>query len=95
MVPFKLNWGMTVHSSQGQSAPGKLMLDLADKEFECGVSYVGVTRVKSLENLAFVKTRPFKPRWSSIFTMKLFKMRLEQDEKEKESNDKYFPKTNE
>ena len=62
------------------------------KEFECGVSYVGVTRVKSLENLAFVKTCPFKPRWSSIFTMNLFKMRLEQDKKEKESNDKYFPK---
>ena len=92
MVPFKLNWGMTVHSSQGQSAPGKLILDLADKEFECGVSYVGVTRVKSLENLAFVKTRAFKPRWTSIFNMKIFKMRQEQDKKERESNDKYFPK---
>jgi hypothetical protein len=63
--------------------------------FECGVSYVGVTRVKSLENLSFVKVRAFKPRWTSIFKMKIFEMRLEHDKKEKESNDKYFPKKNE
>ena len=95
MVPFKLNWGMTVHATQGESAPGKVMLNLANKEFECGISYVGVTRVKSLDNLSFTKVRAFKDRWAPIFEMKIFEMRLQHDIKEKASNDKYFPKKNE
>ena len=90
-IPIKLNWGMTIHAFQGISAPGKLMLNLSNQEFACGSSYVGVTRTTSLENLAFVKVHPFK-RWTSIFKNPIFKMRLEQDKKEQESNDRYFPK---
>ena len=82
---------MTIHAFQGISAPGKLMLNLSNQEFACGSSYVGVTRTTSLENLAFVKVYPFK-RWTSIFKNPIFKMRLEQDKKEQESNDRYFPK---
>ena len=81
---------MTIHAFQGISAPGKLMLNLSNHEFACGSSYVGVTRTTSLENLAFVKVHPFK-RWTSIFKNPIFKMRLEQDKKEQESNDRYFP----
>merc|ERR1711894_726738 len=82
--------GMTVHATQGESATGKVMLNLANKEFECGISYVGVTRVKSLENLSFTKVPAFKDRWAPIFEMKIFEMRLQHDIKEKASNDKYF-----
>ena len=58
-VPLILAWALTIHKSQGAT------LDLAEIDvghgvFECGQTYVALSRVKSLEGLYLKSFNPFK-----------------------------------
>lgn len=58
-VPLILAWALTIHKSQGAT------LDLAEIDvghgvFECGQTYVALSRVKSLDGLYLKSFNPFK-----------------------------------
>jgi ATP-dependent exoDNAse (exonuclease V) alpha subunit len=50
--PLRLAYGITVHKSQGLTL-SKAVMNLATKEHALGLSYVAVSRVKSLQGLLF------------------------------------------
>ena len=50
--PLRLAYGITVHKSQGLTL-SKAVLNLATKEHALGLSYVAVSRVKTLQGLLF------------------------------------------
>jgi hypothetical protein len=51
-VPICLAWAITVHKSQGLTLP-KAKIDLGSKEFAAGLSFVAVSRVRSLNDIYF------------------------------------------
>ena len=51
-VPICLAWAITVHKSQGLTLP-KAKIDLGSKEFAAGLSFVAVSRVRSLSDIYF------------------------------------------
>ena len=48
-LPLKLAWGLTIHKSQGLTLP-KAVIDLGKSEITPGISYVAISRVKSLSS---------------------------------------------
>ena len=50
MVPLILSWAMTIHKSQGASLD-IAEIDIGSDIFECGQTYVALSRVISLEGL--------------------------------------------
>jgi hypothetical protein len=47
-----LAWGITIHKSQGLTLE-KVVVELGDKDFSAGLSFVAISRVKTLRGLAF------------------------------------------
>jgi ATP-dependent exoDNAse (exonuclease V) alpha subunit len=45
-------WGITIHKSQGLTLE-KVAVELGDKDFPGGLSFVAISRVKTLKGLAF------------------------------------------
>jgi ATP-dependent exoDNAse (exonuclease V) alpha subunit len=45
-------WGITIHKSQGLTLE-KVVVELGDKDFSAGLSFVVISRVKTLKGLAF------------------------------------------
>ncbi|KAK3932375.1 ATP-dependent DNA helicase [Frankliniella fusca] len=54
-VPLSLSWACTVHKSQSLTLK-KCQLDLGEVDFEIGLTYVGLSRVKDLKS--FILLRP-------------------------------------
>lgn len=50
--PLILAHACTIHKAQGLTID-KMILDIGQKDFACGLSYVGITRVRCLEDLLF------------------------------------------
>ena len=50
--PLLLAYSMTIHRSQGVTMQ-RAMLNIGEREFACGLTYTGVSRVRSLTDLAF------------------------------------------
>ena len=52
--PLKLAWGVTIHKSQGKTFES-VALDLGDRAFAAGQTYVGLSRCVSLEGLSLAR----------------------------------------
>ncbi|HNW45675.1 MAG TPA: AAA family ATPase [Elusimicrobiales bacterium] len=52
--PLKLAWGVTIHKSQGKTFE-RVTLDLGDRAFAAGQTYVGLSRCVSLEGLSLAR----------------------------------------
>lgn len=51
-IPVCLAWAITVHKSQGLTLP-KAKINLGNREFAAGLSFVAISRVRALEDLLF------------------------------------------
>ena len=58
-IPLILCWAATLHKVQGLSLDSAV-LDLGEKVFEAGMSYVALSRVRTLNGIALVKFEPFR-----------------------------------
>jgi ATP-dependent exoDNAse (exonuclease V) alpha subunit len=47
-----MGWGITIHKSQGLTLE-KVVVELGDKDFSVGLSFVAISQVKTLKGLAF------------------------------------------
>ena len=52
-IPLVLAWAVTIHKSQGMSLDGAA-LDAGEKEFAAGLTFVGVSRVRTLAGLHLI-----------------------------------------
>ena len=50
--PLMMAWGITIHKSQGLTLE-RVVVELGDKDFSRGLSFVAISRVKTLKGLAF------------------------------------------
>lgn len=51
-LPLTLAWAITIHKSQGLTLT-HATIELSDREFSLGLSFVAISRVKSLSGIAF------------------------------------------
>jgi len=56
--PITLAWAMTVHKSQGLTLD-KVVIELGKREMVNGLTFVAISRVRQVVDLAFVTTVPF------------------------------------
>jgi len=52
--PLIQSWAVTIHKAQGMTLP-KLVIDLGPDVFQPGMAYVGLSRVKSISDIALTK----------------------------------------
>ena len=50
-LPLMMAWGITIHKSQGLTLE-KVVVELGDKDFSAGLSFVAISQVKTLKGLA-------------------------------------------
>ena len=58
-IPLILAWAITIHKSQGATLE-TAEIDAGKGIFECGQTYVALSRVKSLEGLYLTSFDPFR-----------------------------------
>ena len=56
-IPLCLAWGLTIHKIQGATLE-KAEMDIGQSIFECGQTYVALSRIKSLEGLSLSAFQP-------------------------------------
>jgi hypothetical protein len=77
-VPVRLAWAITVHKSQGLTLQ-KAIIDIGDKEFTAGLTFVAVSRVRALKDLVF---KPFNfERLQRIKSSKRLQERLNEEKR--------------
>jgi ATP-dependent exoDNAse (exonuclease V) alpha subunit len=60
-LPLTLAWAITIHKSQGLTLK-RVVIDLGQKDFSAGLSFVAISRVKKLDGIAFRTSFP----WSRL-----------------------------
>jgi|SRR5947207_342938 len=58
-IPLVLGWAITIHKSQGLTL-NRAIVDVGDSERNTGTTYVGCSRVRSANNLAFQRSFPYE-----------------------------------
>ena len=92
MILLKPGYATSIHSSQGATLEN-VILNLGQREFAAGLTYVAPTRVRRIENLYF-DPMPTLPRLKAMAKTKIFAARKKQDEREKISDAKYVADAN-
>lgn len=77
--PIELTWAITIHKSQG-STLDKAVINIGDKETSLGLTYVALSRVRSLNDILFQISYNFR-RFESLKNSKLLKERLQEEER--------------
>lgn len=88
-IPLRLAWAMTIHKIQGATLP-MAEIDVGMTIFECGQTYVALSRVQSLEGLYLCGFRPDKIRVHPIvksFYQRIPLVEYEEDDDEEEENE--------
>ena len=94
MIPLKPGYAISIHSSQGATLDN-VIVNLGNREFAAGLTYVAPTRVRSIENLYFEPMNIHThARLCAMAKTKIFAARKKQDEREKISDDKYVAEAN-
>lgn len=75
-LPLKLAWAMTIHKSQGLTLP-KAWIDIGKTEKKTGISYVAISRVRSLSS-CIIEPMTFE-RLTSLKKSTNLKYRLEEE----------------
>ena len=81
MLPLQPAYAFSIHKSQGQTVK-KMVLNLGTREFAAGLTYTALTRVKTLQDLAFTLPMASYPRIRGIFKTNGYKLQV-QDEQHK------------
>ena len=76
-LPLKLAWAVTIHKSQGLTLD-KVVIDIGKREFSTGLTFVGCSRVRQLQDLLFTPPFPFQ-RLSYLSKSPRLKDRQEED----------------
>ena len=58
-IPLILGWSITIHKSQGLTVPN-VRIGIGSNETHNGITYVGLSRVKSVHRLAFESSFPWE-----------------------------------
>ena len=56
-LPLCLSWAITIHKSQGLTLE-KAAIEVGEKDFAPGLSFVAISRVKTLNGIAFLSPFP-------------------------------------
>ena len=67
-IPLRLAWAITIHKSQGMSLDAA-EIDLSHS-FECGMGYVALSRVRTLENIKLMGINQIALRVSPVIVEK-------------------------
>ena len=94
MIPLKPGYAISIHSSQGATLDS-VIVNLGNREFAAGLTYVAPTRVRSIENLYFEPMNIHThARLCAMAKTKIFAARKKQDEREKISDERYVAEAN-
>jgi ATP-dependent DNA helicase PIF1 len=52
-IPLILSWAITIHKSQGATLE-RCIIDIGERVFEAGQSYVALSRIKSLQGMSIM-----------------------------------------
>jgi len=76
-IPLKLSWAITIHKAQGLTLD-KAWIDIGNKEYFDGLTYVALSRVRKLEDMI---VQPFSfERLRNISNSKAFSFRQAEEE---------------
>ena len=76
-LPLKLAWAITIHKAQGLTLD-KVVVDIGNREFSPGLTYVACSRVQKLDDLAFQTPVDFK-RLSNLANSRYLQERKAED----------------
>jgi ATP-dependent DNA helicase PIF1 len=96
-IPLKLAWAMTIHKSQGSTlSMGEI--DIGNTVFECGQTYVALSRIQSLEGLYLCGLNPQKIKVNpkvKLFYSKIPKVEYDEEDEDEEKGESDDDKQNE
>ena len=79
MLPLILGYALSIHKLQGETLE-KVILNIGEKEFQTGLTFVGASRVKTFEGLAF-KPFPNYDRFTQISKSETLQKRIKEEER--------------